>query len=333
MMPRIARAAGLSLLLLASGCLQIETRVKLHPDGSATITERVQLSKRLLDLSSQEGLAANIASMLTKPETLKRMQHMGKGMRLVSHKVREAEKGGKESISVFKIQDINEFQYVSPYLGMDKYPKHTALKCKLFPIDRRAHGGWAWLPGQMGVSFYPATREPRRGRPKDWKPPKPPSPRDSQVLRDLRPVFRDLMKDFQLKLTFESYAPLRFRPYYRFRGQRAATKCFDLIDFSDKDLDKYGYAFLGNEEIMLELLRLQTGKHNVVENVKGHAGNLTVPVFHPFGAPEIYFNPSRIFFEKFFQGKTLHFYKKEGGPRPARWKDIGWKEDPYNKKK
>jgi len=322
-------AAGLPLL---AGCLQIETHVRLHQDGSATITERVQISKRLLDLSETEGPAKGVAAHLSKAAVLGRMKLMGEGMTLVSHVVRDARKGARESVSVFKIPDINKLQYVSPYFARYAYPKHTVLKCRLFPIYRRAHGGWAHLPGQMGVAFYPATGERPPRRPKDWTPPKPPSPAQLQVYRDLRPVFRDLMQDFKLKLTFESYAPLRFKPYYRYRGQRAATKKYDLIDFSHTDLDHYGFEFLGNEEIMLELLRLQMGGSNVTHAVAGHAGNLTVPVYHPRGAAEIYFNPSRIFFDKFFKGKTLHFYAKEGGPRPALWKNIGYKEAPREKK-
>ena len=306
----------------ASGCLQIETRIKLHEDGSATITERLQFSKRLLDLSAQGGAVGNVASLLTKDAAVKRMNHMGKGVKLVSHRSREAEKGAKESIAVFKIPDIRDFRYVSPYLAAAKYPKHTVLKCNMFPIYETTWYGR--VAGQVAVTFSPATKERSRGRPKDWKPPKPPSPLDSQVLRDLRPVFRDLMNDFQVRLTFESYAPLRFRQYYRFRGMRAGTKEYDLLDFSDKDLDKYGYQFLANEEIMLELLRLKAGGANVVNHVSGHATNLTLPVFHPRTVPEIYFRPSRHFFDRNFKGKTLKFTKRQGGPRAANWKEVGY---------
>jgi len=322
-----------AVLLASAGCLQIEMHVRLHQDGSATITERVRLSRRLLELSKQKGPAKGIASFLTRETVLARMKQMGTGMKLVSYALRDAPKGARESVAVFKIPNLNDFQYVSPYFAQYDYPKHTVLKCKMFPIYRRAHGGWAHLPGQMGVNFYPATRGRPPRRPKDWKPPPGPTPAQLQVFRDLRPVFRDLMQDFQLKLTFESYAPLRFKPYYRYRGQSAGTKTYDLIDFSHTDLDQYGFEFLANEEIMLELLRLRTGGANVRKAVAGHAGNLTVPVYHPNGAAEIYFNPSRIFFDKYFKGKTLHFYKKEGGPRPALWKNIGHKEPPREKRK
>ena len=58
-------ATGL-LLLLAAGCLQIETHMKLHEDGSATITERLQFSKNLLDLSAKDGPAKGIAALFTR---------------------------------------------------------------------------------------------------------------------------------------------------------------------------------------------------------------------------------------------------------------------------
>jgi hypothetical protein len=319
------------LVLPLCGCLQVEMHVLLHQDGSATITERLQLSRRLLDLSAKDGPAKGIARHLTKAAALERMKKMGKGMTLASHTVRAGQKGAKESVAVFKIPNISDFEYVSPYLAQYDYPKHTGMKCKLFPILKRAHGGWAHLPGQMGVAFYPASRGRPPRRPKDWVAPPGPSPADLQIFRDLRPAMRDLMQDFKLKVTFESYAPLRFRPYYRYRGRAAGTRKYELIDFSWRDLDERGFEFLMNEEIMLELTRLRVGGGNIRKAVAGHGGNLTVPVYHPGGAPEIYFNPSRTFFDKYFKGKTLHFYPKEGGARPALWKNIGHKEPPKKK--
>jgi len=319
-----------AVLALAPGCLQIETRVKLHEDGSATITERLQFSKRLLDLASKGGTGADIASLLTKEAALKRVKQMGKGVTLVRHQVRDAEKGARESITVLTIPDVRNFRYVCPYLATYDYPKHTVMKCGMIPIY--ADTWWGRRAGEMAVTFTPTSKGRPPRRPKNWKPPKGPSPRDLQVLRDLRPVFRDLMRDFRLRLVFESYAPLRFRQYYRYRGSRAATREYDLIDFSDTDLDKYGYEFLANEEIMLELLRLKTGGANVVDHVKGHAGNLTLPVFHPGGIPEIYFRPSRVFFDRYFQGKTLQHDKRRGGKQPATWNRIGYKGKSGKKK-
>jgi len=327
--PRVRAVPGRMLFVVAltlgvGACLEIETRVKVNENGSATITERLRFSQRLLDMGSAGGPVEDIATLLTKEATLERMKQMGKGIRLAEHQVREAEKGSRESIAVFKIPDISEFRYVSPYLASLNYPKHNVLACKMFPIYESTWYGRR--AGQMAVTFSPTTRERRRGKPEES--PKPPSPVDLQALRDLSPLFRDLMKDFTLRLTFETYAPLRFRQYYRYRGYRSITHTYDLIDFSDANLDNFGGTFLGNEEIILELMQGQMGGPNVVEHVKNHAENLTLPVFHPSGTPEIYFNPTRALFDKYFKGKTLTFSERNGGARPARFEEIGYPRTP-----
>ena len=315
------------LLLAAAGCLQVETRVKLEEDGSAVITERVRFSRTLLDLEDKVGPELKLSPLLEKAAALERMKQMGNGIELVKHEVHDAENGAKESTAVFKIPDINNFTYVSPYLAMRNYPKHTVLKATLFPIyESTWYGRHA---GQVAVTFAPASAERDSGR--KVEPAKGPTPAEQQVLRDLRPIAADAMKDFRLKLTFESYAPLRFRQYYRFRGSGAGTKSYDLLDFSDKSMDKYSREFLGNEEIMLELLGLQMGGANIVDHVSGHADNLTLPVYHPGGTPEIYFRPSRALFDKYFAGKTIKFDPREGGERPARWEEIGHKPDAAKK--
>jgi hypothetical protein len=320
-----------TLAVCAAGCLQIETRIRLHEDGSATVTERLRFSRRLLDLAAKGEAKGGVAELLTKEAALRRIEQMGEHVKLVRHETRDAEKGARESVTVFTVPDLRDFRYVSPYLAAYNYPKHNVLTCNLFPIYESTWYGRR--AGQMAVTFKPASQGKPPRRPKDWTPPPGPSPRDLQVFRDLQPVFRDLMSDFQLRLVFESYAPIRFKQYYRYRGARAGTREYDLIDFSDKDLDKHGYEFLANEEIMLELLRLKTGGADIVNHVKEHGTNLTLPVYHPRGIPEIYFNPSRPFFDKYFKRKKLHFDKRRGGTQPATWKRIGWKGNAGSKKK
>ena len=316
------RILGILNPLCACGCLQIKTHIKLAEDGSVTITERLRFSKSLLELSATDGPAKGIDALLTRSAALERMKQMGKAVTLVSHEVRDAGSGARESVTVFKIPHINDLTYASPYLAARNYPKHTALRASLTPnYETRSYGRRA---GLMALTFAPATREPPR-REQD-KPPKGPTPAEQQVLRDLRPIAADLMKGLQLKLTFECYAPIRFRQYYRYRSRLAGTNRYDLIDFTYKHMDKFGRPLLGNEEIMLELLAFRFGGANVVDHVSGHADNLTVPVYHPAGTPTIYFRPSRAMFDKHFAGKTLKFTRREGGPRPAKWEDIGYKD-------
>jgi hypothetical protein len=322
MLRRIILGAVCFLSGLTAGCLQVETRIKLNENGSVTVTERLQFSKRLIDLADKSKDAKSILALLEREAVEKRVKRMGEGAKLVSHKVREAEGSSRESISVITLPHINNLRYVSPYLAKYKYPKHPMLKCRMGPVYK---SGWrGHRPGEVSVRFTPASGERPPRRPKDWKPPKGPTPLDTQVYRDLQPMFKDMLKGLKLRLVFESYAPLRFQHYYRYRGARAGTREYDLIDFSAKDLDAYGGEFLANEEIMLELLRMRLGGGNITRTTKGHAGNLTLPVYHPHGTPEIWFRPSRHFFDKHFVGKTLHFTERQGGPRKADWKRDGY---------
>jgi len=322
----LAAAAG--ALALLPGCLQLNIRISLQPDGSAVITERVRFSRELLDLGGKAAGQLNVAPLLEKKAFLDRMKHMGEGIKLVSHKVSTVEKGSREAAAVFRISDIRKLKYVSPFLAVPGREKRSVVAFDLFPV---LADHWAGRrAGQMAVTVKPMGKAPRRSD-KEEKP-KGPSPRQLQILRSLRPVFRNMMKDFRLKLTFESYAPLRFRQYYRYRGRQAGTKEFDLLDFSDSDLDTYGYGFLDNEEVMLELLRGQINGPNLLAHVREHGTNLTLPVFHPTGVPEIYFAPSRKLFDKHLAGKTLTPYPRRGKPRKANFKIDGWLGDQPGRK-
>ncbi len=105
-------SAGLSLALAA--CMQLDTHVKLHEDGSATVTEKLRFSRRLLDLSGKEGSEQDLAGLLAKEAALERVKGMGKGAVLVSHEVKDVEGGAREAVAVYKIDDLNELIYVSP---------------------------------------------------------------------------------------------------------------------------------------------------------------------------------------------------------------------------
>jgi len=304
--------------------MQVETRVKLNPDGSATVTERVRFSKRLIDLAAENSQAESILKLLERKAVEERVKRMGKGAKLASHKVQKAAGDSRESISVIEFTNLNDLRYVSPFLSRHDYPKHTGLKFGFGPImESRWHEDYQ--AGRMAVHIAPTSsgRAPRR--PKNWKPPRGPSPLDLQVYRELHPMFRDMLKGCRIRVIFESYAPILVaRGYYRFRGQRSGTRQYDLIDFSANDLDNHGAEFLGNEEIMLELLRMHVSGRNVVNATKGHGTNGSVPVYHPHGIPAIVFRPSRELFDRHFKGKTLKLSKRQGGPRKADFKRDGY---------
>jgi hypothetical protein len=149
------------------------------------------------------------------------------------------------------------------------------------------------------------------------------------VYRDIAPVLTDMLKDFRLRLTFESYAPVS--SHVRVRG--AGSPIVDVLDVSDADLDKESGLFFANEEIMLELARLDFGGPNVAGNVTRAS---TLPVFFPHGGRRMWrtggggtwFRPSRALFERHFKGKKLDYSWWRPSPPekhvPAKWKNIGW---------
>jgi hypothetical protein len=324
----LGRALGALLLLLAGGCFQIETVVNLHEDGSATITERFQLSRRLMEFEKRGGGPA-LARGLTREAALERMKLMGKGIALVSHEQRDGEAGAKEAVSVFKIPDVTEFQYVSPFLGTAGYPGHCMMKCEV------AAGGGP--PGYMYVMFRPFVNDAAKAKveaPKtaEKNPPKGPSPAELQALRHLQPVVRDLLEGIHVKFTIRSYAPVHYAwGVPGVRNGAANTHDFYLIDFSDKDLDAYGGSFLENEEILLELEQMQLEGPNIRQHLYGMIDNLTLPLFYSRGAPIMAFRPSRHYFDRFYAGKTLDFGPRDGGKRPAKFEEVGWPRPPNAK--
>jgi hypothetical protein len=303
-----------------SGCLQLDTHVRLHEDGSGTITERLQFSKRLLEFRGKGGKPI-LAPLLQKSAVLKRMKQMGKGMRLVRHEVRDAERGAKEYVAVFKIPRLTDFRYVSPFLGTPDYPEHPVITCHERPMYRNTWDGKR--AGWMAISFRCSSK---RGGRVTYK---TPTPAAAQPYRHLQPVFENMMRGLRLKFTFEGYGPVSVRRGPQ-RGRRARTHRADLIDFSADDLDRAGSKFLANEEVMLELLQMQINGPNVRRNVSGFSENLTVPAFFFYRAgPDIIFRPSRYYFDKHFKGKELDFGRH--GKRTADPKKDIYKPSPSKK--
>lgn len=325
--------AAMVLALAASGCFELDTRIKLNPDGSGTITEKLRFSQQLLDLGSKESGALRITELLTKEAVQERLKQMGKGVRLVSHEVRDVENGARESMAVFQVEDLNDFQYASPFLAYADYPQNSTIRCQVVPLLKSRN--YAGLAGEMAVAFRPLKPPVSEIKLKDGTPPpKGPSPRELQALRQVQPVFADLLKGFKLRLTFESYAPITATGF-GWRDRRSGTSIVDLIHVTDRDLDRHSVHFLDNEEIVLDLLRGRLGSLNVVETVKQFQDNQTVPLFLPWGsanAPwrqsdEICFKPSRQLFDRHFAGKMLDFDRWQStgkNIRPAKFEEVGW---------
>lgn len=316
-------------LLLASGCIQIETRIKMLEDGTTRVTERVQLSQRLLDLAG--GPKGEYAKLLSKERLLERVKDMGEGVTLMRHDLRENGDGSLESVAELAVQDLNTFRYASPWPTASDYAENGFIKTSIAPCLRTGYYNHP-RAGQIVVNFAIQKGAPKKTPPAAGAPAaKAPTPRDDQVYRDIAPVIRDTLKGFHLRVTFESYAAVHSPLGVRGSGATA----IDLLDVSDADLDQWGGSFFENEEVMLELARWNLVGTNVLRHVEGSDRNLTVPVFMPMASWKRYwtegsvaFAPSRALFEKHLAGKSLDFAAYLGPDRdqkkPARYEDVGW---------
>jgi hypothetical protein len=315
-------AMGLLLCGLAAGgpgCLQIETHVKLNEDGSARVTERMFFSERLLDLAGDRR--GELAALLGKERLLERMKLMGEGLTLAGHETREGGDGWMESVAMIDVADLNKFRYVSPWLAYGDYASNSAVRARLTPqYKSQPYAGGA--AGSMSVRFVHEKPAQGGGAPKTL------TPQEQQAYRDLAPAIRDMLRGLRLRFTFEAYAPV---------GGAIGGR---LLDVSDANLDQMSQAFFENEEIMLELLRLDFGGPNVAANV---CRNATLPAFLPLGSramwwigsDNLWFPPSRPLFDRYFQGKKLDYAQWQPSPPEkhveALYEKIGWnppKKDP-----
>lgn len=317
---RMMLSAALALML--SGCLQIELYIKLNPDASGIITERVRFSRELINLSlSSTQPDLKILGLLEKDALLNRMKFMGPKVELVSHEVRDAEGASRESVAVFRVADLSHFTYVSPFPAGGLTTLSMGLGSTL--KSPRTGIGTGWVLVWFGPGKDPRPAPP----PRDPKlPPLPgPTPADVQMVRELRPVFADLLNQFRVKVTFETYAPV-LTSTFGWRGSNSGTRVVDVLDFNpSRNCDAHAMPFLDNEEIMLDLLRWRLGSPTIQRHLANWTENGTLPVIHAQGG--VYFAPSQTFYDRFFEGKTLEFDRGNNPPEivKASFARIGWK--------
>jgi hypothetical protein len=301
------------LLPALCGCMQLDVRVKLEEDGSATISERLGFPKRLLDQDKASG-KDELRSLLAKDAAQARAKLMGAGTTLVSHEIRPAEGGGMESLAVYKIADINEFRFIPPFPAAEN-SQHSPLRITIEPCYKQR---WAApdRPGMMAVQFSMENVQ----RSKKAAAVAEATPLDKQPLRDLAPVLREMVKGFKFKIVFESYnkfiaGTYEYPSYVLDRETRVATASWPLVDLSDQNLDSYGNSILDNEEIMGEVLRGDWGGPEITKEITRRLqfgayvfwNDHKMPLIYPGGmdyqSNRLVFKPSNQHFDKFFKGK------------------------------
>lgn len=309
----------LALLILAgalSGCMQIDVNIKVDEDGSTTVTERLSVSRQLLE---SDTIAATdkgrIVDRLNKTSALERVKCMGKGARLVRHELRRKDDGDQESVAVYHIPRLEDLQFVSPYLALPEHQKGY-IKFKFWPsYFRHWCGHWnADRPGWMGVNVGGYNL--RGTRP---KPPEALTPAQLQAYRELIPVFKDLVKGLRLRMTFELYGTLKTIDYMGSRHLKSRT--FELLDFHpDRQRDSSGKLLVDNEEIMLDVIREDWASQRIQDLVKDFWRKDQVPIWRPKGrGGSIWVVPSRYHWMRYFQGYPRKFICDPGVTSQNKW--------------
>lgn len=325
------------LALACVGCMQIETRVKINADGSATVTERVRFSNRLLDVKLEGSPAADMNALLEKAAFERRATQLGEGCTLASHNVKTVP-DGKEAIAIYKLDDINKLRYVSPYLAYADYAENNIISFSFEPTYKSRPGSGT-KAGQMSLNLR-FEKQPK-GQPqleKDKPPPPGPSPKDLQVFRELMPAVRDMLSGFEFRLTVETYGPIDHSGF-GLRNRQALPKEIDFFWFNDTQLDKFGDRVVENEEMMLAMARLDFGNKVLTDQMSNFANNETMPVHLPIGSAYMWWTggietsirPSRQLFDKHFVGKKLNYNEWGEKPTdtliPAEFEKIGMKQE------
>lgn len=313
----------LFLFTLTAGCMQINTRIRLNKDGSATITEKITFSRRLLDLAQKDKEIA-LLPLLSKARFMERATHMGKGTRLLRHTTRTVGKNNRQATAVYRIPDLADFTYVSPFILHADYAGQKSLKVEMTIVKKGSYMGD--FPGEICLTFLPAS-ESNLSRTSEEEKNKTPraTPGEIQAYRNMIPVFSDILKGFQFRMTFECYAPIKTGFVWRGFAAEGHRKTMDLIHVTHKDLDISGSRFIENEEVMLNFLRWNIQPDKIRSYFRGWQHNTTLPILADQSGA-IWFRPSKPLFDKYLKGVTLEF---KNGKRPASFDEVGYK-DPTN---
>jgi hypothetical protein len=311
--------------LLLSGCLQLETRIKLNEDGSAVVTERLKILRPLHEIEAGmgDGLETTLETMLSRERAQERAGAMGTGVTLADYRVESGLDGSRQALAVYDVEDLTDLTYVSPFLMRGEHM--AAMKISIQP---QFHDSWSQVAGILYLKFdhaeTPAEPSARLKKLTTLEE----SPLVRQGYRDIAPIFRDLLRGFKVRVIFENYGEILgtgWHASHLFRFERPTE--VDIINYSygGETGGKTGTHPLDDEEVVADLLKLLLAQPNDPW-CRRRGAFLGKHMGRPWFRAVI--RPSRPLFDKYFEGKELSF--KRRGKRMAEFEEIG--ETPENRR-
>ncbi len=289
--------APLVLVWLAAGCLQVEVHIEMQDDGPALVTERVRFSRRLLELDASIDGEAGIADFVERSHIDRRVKEMGEGAEVVSHEIDRREDGSIEAKTVYRIPDIEDLRLVNPWLAHGRAGR--VMRIRFSPIYQRVHS--FHRVGDLMMAIVPAEdAEQPEG---EFTPALTPrNPAELQMLRDLQPIFADLLSDaeFSIRLTYPD------------DSEHDGKRTLALLSFKGSDIDAHGRPFRENEEVMLRILQMDFGADIIRDHVRAGGGE---PVFRGrwHAAQRFRIPPTTHLFNRYFKGRP----RSQGGDQPG----------------
>jgi hypothetical protein len=257
--------AAASALLLA-GCLQVEVTVEMHDkDPGATVRERIRVSRKLQEVCPTKEDLKTLLGHLTEQAARERMKRMGKGISLVSHKREKLPDGSIESRVVYTIPKIGDLRLCNPFVQDHPAARQAAIRVSPQRTrDGKPTTGTLIKVHMVGRKTYSDAMIRRTA-----------TPLERQTVRELGPILRDMLSDFQvdLKLT----VPTRFEGGH-VRNIRTGAKTATLFSLSGRDGDNRGRPLFENEEILLALLQMDFESGRLIQLARTFLHNSTMPV-------------------------------------------------------
>ncbi len=185
----------LTACLLSAGCIKIRLTVQLNEDGSGQVVEDIVFGEKIVDASKRLQGVPTIEELTSDEQLKKRAVHMGKGVKVAGRKVEKQTDGSLRLMATYAFEDINDLRLAPVPFGPGWEDVHLAFKFDAVPnLNADYH---------LAITFQTAKGKERGNVGKPEMPPL--SEREAQQIRQLLPVFKDMLEGFELRLNLEVY--------------------------------------------------------------------------------------------------------------------------------
>ena len=198
----------LSLSLLSAGCIKIRLTVRLNEDGSGQVIEDIVFGEKIVGAARRLQSPPTRAELTSDQRLKERVAHMGDRVTLGGKKIEKQPDGSVRLIATYAFEDINDIKLAPVPFGAGWEDVNLDFNFQVIPNLNADH--------HLAITFQ--TPE-GRGQNHAQKPEFPLLPeREAQQIRQLLPIFKDMLEGFELKLRVEVYEAKQWASLTKGRG-------------------------------------------------------------------------------------------------------------------